>query len=79
MCAYNVFFFNLNFWVFYECLKESKSKKSNFFFTPYSVHVEDFLPHTQYTKEIFYRTLSTRRRFLTAYSVHSKYFLPHTQ
>ncbi len=28
------------------------------FFTTYSVHVGDFLPHTQYMQEIFYRILS---------------------
>jgi hypothetical protein len=50
-------------------------------FTAYSVHVRDFLPHTQYTLEIFYCILSTRRRFFTAYrySVGVEEFLPHTQ
>jgi hypothetical protein len=33
------------------------SKKSKFFLTPYSVHVGDFLPHTQYTYNIFYRSI----------------------
>jgi hypothetical protein len=49
------------------------------FFTAYSVHVGDFLPHTQYTQEIFYRILSTRSIIFAAHSVGVEYFLAHTQ
>jgi hypothetical protein len=34
----------LNLWVFYDCLKILRRVN---FFTPYSVDVGDFLPHTQ--------------------------------
>ncbi len=53
----------LKFWFCYECLKNLRREN---FCTAYSVHVGDFLPHTQYTQEIIYRILSTRRRFFTA-------------
>jgi hypothetical protein len=76
MCAYNVFFENFNFWVFHKCLKILRRV---YFFTPYSVHIELFLPHTQYTWNNFYRILSTRGMFFAAYSVGVEYFLPHTR
>ncbi len=76
VCLQCVFWKNLKFWFFYECLTILRREN---FCTAYSVHVGDFLPLTQYSKEIFYRILSTRRRFFTAYSVHMEYFLPHTQ
>jgi hypothetical protein len=41
--------------------------------------VEIFLPHTQYTRNNFYRILSTRRQIFTAYSLRVEYFVPHTQ
>ncbi len=48
-------------------------------FTAYSVHVGDFLPHSQYTQEIFYRILSARSIIFAAHSVGVEYFLAHTQ
>jgi hypothetical protein len=47
-------------------------------FTVYSVHMENFLPHTQCTWQIFYRILSRCGIIFIAYSVHVEYFLPHT-
>jgi hypothetical protein len=44
MCAHNVFFFNLQFWFFYDCLTIIRRVH---FFTAYSVDVGDFSPHTQ--------------------------------
>ncbi len=41
--------------------------------------VEILLPHTQYTRNNFYRILSTHRKIFTAYSVRVEYFVPHTQ
>jgi hypothetical protein len=61
MYAFNVFSTNfLKVWFFYECLKTLRNVN---FCTAYSVHVEDFLPHTH-----------TRRRIFTAYSVHENIF-----
>ncbi len=87
MCAYNVLFENLYFWVFYECIKSLRSisffyrilNRRRIIFTAYSVDVEYFLPNTQQTWNIFYRILSSRGIFFTAYSVDAEYFLPHTQ
>ena len=77
MCAHNVFIFLFfQFWFFYDCLTILRRVS---FFTACSVDVGDFLSHTQYTQEIFYRILSNRRRFFTAYSVDVGDFLPHTQ
>ena len=48
-------------------------------FTACSIHVENFVPHTQYTQNIFSRILSTCGIFFTTYSVDVEYFLPLTQ
>ncbi len=83
MCLQCVFE-NLNFWVFYECLKILRgvtflTHTRRRFFTAYSVHIDYFLPHTQYTWNIFYLILSRRGISFTAYSVDVEYLLPHTQ
>jgi hypothetical protein len=71
MCAHNVFL--EKFYSFGSFIMFKSSKKSKFFFTPYSVEVGDFLPHTQYMSEIFYRILSRRRIFFTAYQQNGEY------
>ncbi len=79
MCFFEKFNFLGLLWMF------KKKKKLRFFyrilstreiiFTAYSLHVEKFLPHTQYTWNIFCRPLSWREIIWKIWQP----VLPHTQ